>query len=134
VQNIDWAPTFLELAGADAPAEIQGKSLVPLFREATPADWRRSIYYHYYEFPGTHSIRRHEGVATKEYKLIRFYGEGVPGGEEYELYDLLNDPAEIKNLASNPKFEPVLKTLHAELQSLRRSYDVPADNSPSFRP
>ena len=134
VQNIDWAPTFLDMGGVDVPAEIQGKSLVPLLRGTTPTDWRQSLYYHYYEFPGTHSIRRHEGVATKEYKLIRFYGEGVPGGEEWELYDLRSDPSEMNNLAGNSKYESVFKTLHAELQSLRRSYEVPAENSPSVRP
>lgn len=127
VQNIDWAPTFLEVAGVNAPAEIQGRSLVPLLRGSTPPDWRQSLYYHYYEFPGTHSIRRHEGVATKNHKLIRFYGEGVPGGEEWELYDLLSDPSEMKNLAHESRDKPLFKTLKAELQHLRLHYEVPAE-------
>ena len=67
---------------------MQGRSLVPLLRGETPSDWRASLYYHYYEYPGVHSVRRHEGVTTKRYKLIRFYGKNVPGGEEWEFYDL----------------------------------------------
>ncbi len=133
VQNIDWAPTFLEIAGVKAPAEIQGRSLVPLLRGATPADWRQSLYYHYYEFPGTHSIRRHEGVATKQYKLIRFYGEGVPDGEEWELYNLLNDPSEMHNLAADSKYELILKKLQGELQNLRQKYELPEAEIPPMK-
>jgi hypothetical protein len=64
-----------------------------------------------------------------EYKLIRFYGEGVPGGEEWELYDLRSDPSEMNNLSGNSKYESVLKTLRAELQRLRKHYEVPANSS-----
>ncbi|MEA2069197.1 MAG: sulfatase, partial [Verrucomicrobiota bacterium] len=93
VQNIDFAETFLELAGAPVPGDMQGKSLVPLLRGETPKDWRDSLYYHYYEYPGAHSVRRHEGVFDGRWKLIRFYGMDVPNGEEWELFDLQSDPA-----------------------------------------
>ncbi|MBT5705390.1 MAG: sulfatase, partial [Verrucomicrobia bacterium] len=73
IQNIDFAPTFLELAGATTPDAIQGRSIVPLLKGQRPNDWRDSLYYHYYEFPGAHSVRRHYGVRTERYKLIHFY-------------------------------------------------------------
>ena len=70
VSNLDFAETFLEAAGVAVPAEMQGRSLVPLLRGQTPADWRKSFYYHYYEFPGPHSVARHYGVVTDRYKLV----------------------------------------------------------------
>lgn len=78
MQNIDFAETFLDLAGAPIPADMQGKSIVPLLEGQTPRDWRESLYYHYYEYPGAHSVRRHEGVFDSRWKLIRFYGVDVP--------------------------------------------------------
>ncbi|MCT4648218.1 MAG: sulfatase, partial [Carboxylicivirga sp.] len=98
VQNIDFAETFLDIAGLPIPKDMQGKSIVPLLEGNTPDDWRTSLYYHYYEYPGAHSVRKHEGVANKNYKLIRFYGKDVPNGEEWEFFDLKNDPAEMVNL------------------------------------
>ena len=98
VQNIDFAGTFLDLAGVDAPDDMQGRSLVPLFKGRTPGDWRDSLYYHYYEFPGFwHAVRRHEGVSTARHKLIRFYGPDLPNGEEWEFYDLKKDPQEMRS-------------------------------------
>jgi arylsulfatase A-like enzyme len=129
VQNIDNAPTFLDLAGVPIPADMQGRSLVPLLKGETPADWRESLYYHYYEYPGIHSVRRHEGVATDRYKLIRFYGLDVPGGEEWELYDLQNDPQEMKSAYGNPEMAAVTARLKAELGKLREQYEVPPDDA-----
>ncbi|MCM2372510.1 sulfatase family protein [Aporhodopirellula aestuarii] len=125
VQNIDFAETFLDLADAPIPDEMQGKSLVPLLKGNTPADWRDSLYYHYYEYPAVHSVRRHEGVFDGRWKLIRFYGRNVPNGEEWELYDLQNDPSEMNNLAGNPEYASRIETLKKELGSLREQYDVP---------
>lgn len=76
VQNIDFAPTFLSLAGVTKPAEMSGVSIEPLFTGKTPENWRKSIYYHYYDYPAFHMVRRHDGVRTDRYKLIHFYGKG----------------------------------------------------------
>lgn len=129
VQNIDFAETFLDIAGAPIPADMQGKSLVPLLKGQTPDDWRTSLYYHYYEYPGWHSVRRHEGVSTKRYKLIRFYGPDVPDGEEWEFYDLQTDPHEMKSLCGNPEYEPIIQDMKSELQRLRKQYAVPPDKT-----
>ncbi len=124
-QNIDFAETFLDIAQAEIPADMQGKSLVPLLKGKTPSDWRSSLYYHYYEYPAEHSVRRHEGVSTKRYKLIRFYGQDVPNKEEWELYDLKTDPSEMKNVYNNPEMLSKIKEMKAELAKLRTQYKVP---------
>jgi len=125
VQNIDFAETFLDLAGAPIPDDMQGKSLVPLMKGKTPDDWRTSLYYHYYEYPGGHSVRRHEGVSDKRYKLIRFYGQDVPGEEEWELFDLKIDPAEMRSVYGNPEYLGITKALKTELIRLKEYYAVP---------
>ncbi len=124
VQNIDFAETFLDLAETKIPSDMQGKSIVPLLKGETPTDWRTSLYYHYYEYPGCHNVRRHEGVTTGRYKLIRFYGTNVPGNEEWELYDLRGDPRELQNEFNNPEYASVIAKLKVELQKLRKQYDV----------
>lgn len=125
VQNIDFAETFLDIAGVDAPADMQGESLVPLFKGKTPSDWRKSLYYHYYEYPSWHSVRRHEGVSTHRYKLIRFYGKDVPNGEEWELYDLVEDPQEMKSVYGDPAYADKTAELKEELLRLRDVYQIP---------
>ena len=130
VQNIDFAETFLDLADAPIPEEMQGKSLVPLLKGETPKTWRKSLYYHYYEYPAVHSVRRHEGVFTGRWKLIRFYGLDVPNGEEWELYDLKSDPSEMKNVYGNPENSSQIATLKKELQRLRKQYHVPDEPPP----
>jgi arylsulfatase A-like enzyme len=127
VQNIDFAETFLDLAGAPIPDDMQGKSIVPLLEGKTPLDWRKSLYYHYYEYPGAHQVRRHEGVSTKRYKLIRFYGKDVPDGEEWELYDLKKDPQEMHNIYTHPEMAGKIKELKKELDRLKIEYKVPAN-------
>ena len=129
VQNIDFAETFLDLANASIPDDMQGRSLVPLLEGRTPKDWRTSLYYHYYEYPGVHHVRRHEGVSTKRGKLIRFYGKDVLNGEEWEYYDLNNDPEEMNNLYSHPESAEKIKVLKRELDRLKAEYQVPADGS-----
>ncbi len=124
-QNIDFAETFLDLAGIPIPDDMQGVSLVPLLKGETPKDWRKYLYYHYYEYPGCHKVRRHEGIAGKRYKLIRFYGKHVPGGEEWELYDLDKDPKEMNNIYNNPEYATKIKKLKTELSKLKTYYKVP---------
>lgn len=122
VQNIDFAPTMLELAGAPIPSDIQGVSLVPLLKnEKAPANWRKSLYYHYYEYPGEHAVRRHYGVRTERYKLIRFYGDI----DEWELFDLQADPMEMNNLYGKTGYEKITGELCTELKRLQEQYDDP---------
>ena len=125
VQNIDFAETFLDIAGIQSPEEMQGESIVPLMKGVTPDDWRKSLYYHYYEYPGAHKVRRHEGVSEKRFKLIRYYGKDVPDGEEWEFFDLEKDPQEMKSEYANPEYAPEIKRMKKELQRLREYYQVP---------
>lgn len=120
VQNIDYAPTFLTLAGATVPEDIQGVSLVPLLKDEKPKGWRDAIYYHYYEFPGEHHVRRHYGVRTDRYKLIHFYGDDI---DTWELYDLKTDPTELHNRYDDPKLAKVRARMHERLEQLREQYD-----------
>ena len=119
VQNIDYAPTFLELAGAPIPSDIQGVSLVPLLKGQHPKNWRKSVYYHYYEYPAEHSVRRHYGVRGERYKLMHFYNDN----DAWELYDLKNDPTEMHNLYGDPKMKQVTKEMKKELLRLQKQYD-----------
>ncbi len=120
VSNVDFAETFLDIAGAEVPKDMQGQSLVPLLKGHTPDDWRKSFYYHYYEFPGAHSVRRHYGVRTDRYKLINFYNEG-----EFELYDLKQDPKEMRNIIDAENSAEIVKELKTELARLRELYQLP---------
>jgi arylsulfatase A-like enzyme len=126
VQNLDFAPTFLQLAGAPIPVDLQGVSLVPLLRGEDPPDWRKSVYYHYYEYPAVHSVRRHCGVRTERYKLIHFYQL-----DEWELYDLERDPKELNNVYSEPAYSDVVANLKKELVRLRALYKVPDVDPPA---
>lgn len=120
VQNIDYAPTFLNIAGADIPDDIQGESLLPLLRGEHPSKWRKSLYYHYYEYPAEHSVKRHYGVSTADgWKLIHFYQDN----DQWELYNLNNDPNELHNIYGQPGTEKVTKRLMKELVRLQKQYD-----------
>ena len=121
VQNIDHAPTFLELAGAEVPADIQGESYLPLLQGKKPRDWRRSLYYHYYEYPAEHSVCKHYGVRTKRYALIHFYDDI----DTWELYDLKKDPEQMHNIYGQPGTEKITKELREELHRLQEQYDDP---------
>ncbi len=125
VQNIDFAETFLDIAGAPIPDDMQGRSIVPLLKGNRPHNWRASLYYHYYEYPAVHSVRRHEGVFNGRYKLIRFYGMDVPNGEEWELFDVKNDPSEMQSIYHDPEMAGTIQILKAELDRLRKLYEVP---------
>jgi len=133
VQNIDFAETFLDIAGAPIPEEMQGRSIVPLLKGETPDDWRKSLYYHYYEYPAVHSVRRHEGVFDGRCKLIRYYGLDVPDGEEWELFDLEKDPSEMKSVYDDPERGGTIKALKAELERLKKQYDVPENGGLEIR-
>lgn len=118
VLNLDIAPTFLDLAGLEIPKEMQGRSMVPLFDDPELQDWRDAVYYHYYE--NEFGVLEHYGVRTENYKLIRFDTDPV----SWELYDLKNDPHELKNLYSNRKYESTVETLKEKLRGLRSKYQV----------
>ncbi|KGN70142.1 sulfatase [Porphyromonas sp. COT-239 OH1446] len=121
VQNIDYAPTFLDMAGIPIPEDMQGESMLPLLDKRSKKKWtRNSLYYHFYEYPGEHAVRRHYGVRTKRYKLIHFYGDI----DTWELYDLKKDPKELNNLYGNPKYKKVTEEMHKELERVRKLYDV----------
>jgi arylsulfatase A-like enzyme len=120
VSNIDFAPTFLELAGTEVPKDVQGRSFAPILRGNTPADWRKSFYYEYYEFPAPHRVQRHDGVCTDRFKLIHFYDIN-----EWELYDLKADPRELHSLYDDPKHAETVRSLKAELTRLQQKYEVP---------
>jgi arylsulfatase A-like enzyme len=117
VQNLDFAQTFLDIAGAELPADMQGLSLVPLFNGNTKY-WRDALYYHYYEYPGIHGVKRHYGISTSRYKLIHFYYDI----DEWELYDLETDPGEMHNLIDDPKAENIKNALMKKLTTLRKEY------------
>ena len=121
VQNIDYAPTFLDLAGAPIPADIQGVSLLPLLRGEHPKKWRNDIYYHYHEYPAEHAVKRHYGIRTERYKLMHFYNDI----DVWELYDLQTDPNELHNLYGQPGMEKVTKQLMKRLKQLQIQYDDP---------
>jgi len=121
VANIDLAPTFLDLAGLRIPDSMQGRSLVPLLRGESPADWRTSIYYRYYHDPGHHNTAAHFGVRTATHKLIYYWKK-----QAYELFDLTKDPAEQHNLlhdeASQPAVAAKFAELKAEIARLQKEY------------
>ena len=125
IQNLDYAETFLELAGAPIPSDMQGLSLVPLLQGQSPANWRRSIYYHYYEYPSYHMVPRHYGIRTERHKLMHFY----QFGDEWELYDLQTDPDELLNLYGQPEQAQLTTRLKQQLAALQQYYEDDSDIS-----
>ena len=119
VQNIDYAPTFLDLAGVKIPEDMQGQSLLPLLEGKDVSDWRNSIYYHYYEYPGPHAVKRHYGVRNDRFKLIHFYHDI----DQWELYDLQNDPGEVNNLYGEEGYQEVTQKLHDQMVALQKQYN-----------
>jgi arylsulfatase A-like enzyme len=118
VQNIDYAATFLDFAGIEIPESMQGTSLLPLVSENDEPQWRNSIYYHYYEFPNEHMVKRHYGIRTERYKLIHFYNDI----DTWELYDLETDPNEMNNIYDNPENEVLIADLKKQLTELQKQY------------
>ena len=121
VQNIDYAPTFLEIAGVEKPKDMHGESLLPLLRGEKPKDWRKSLYYHYYEYPAEHMVKRHYGVRDDRYKLIHFYNDI----DQWELYDLKEDPSEMHNIYGKPGTEKVTRRMMKVLKENQEKYDDP---------
>jgi len=122
VQNLDYGETFLDIAGADIPEDMQGRSLVPLLKGQSPANWRSAIYYHYHEYPSVHMVARHYGIRTQRYKLIRFYQF-----DEWEFYDLQEDPEELVNQYNNADYRQVIAKLKVDLERLRKHYQDDTD-------
>ncbi len=118
VLNLDFGVTFLDFAGVPKPSDMQGRSIREILQGKTPKDWRTSMYYHYYEYPAVHSVKRHYGVRNKRYKLIHFYNDI----DEWELYDLKKDPKEMKNVYNEAAYAGIVKKLRAELKRLRKKY------------
>jgi arylsulfatase A-like enzyme len=118
VQNLDFAQTLLDAAGIEAPSDMQGESLVPLLT-GNNSQWDRdAVYYHYYEYPAVHMVKRHYGIVTKDYKLAHFYYDV----DEWELYDRKKDPNEMNNVYDDPQYADVVDRLHKELKELREYY------------
>ena len=119
VQNIDYAPTILDVAGIAKPDYMVGNSLVPLLKGRIPNEWRSDIYYHYYDFPAQHQVRRHDGVRDNRYKLIHFYDAKKKHLNCDELYDLQKDPNELNNLYGDIKYKKIQDRLQKRLDSYR---------------
>ena len=130
VSNLDFAETFLEIAGTDIPDDMQGRSMVPVLKGETPSDWRKEHYYHYYEYPGWHSVKRHYGISTPRYKLIHFYYDI----DEWELFDLQNDPLEMRNVYDDPEYSEVREDLHKRLDELREQFGDSDELAKKFLP
>jgi len=120
IQNIDYAPTFLEVAGVDKPADMQGRSLLPVFKNdgAAPEDWRTAIYY-YYTGEGTHAVAAHDGVRTARYKLFH-----LPDTDEWQLFDLEKDPQELISLHDDPDSAGILADMKRIYSELRARYQI----------
>jgi arylsulfatase A-like enzyme len=123
IQNIDYAPTFLEAAGVKIPDDMQGLSLLPVFKNngETPADWRKAIYY-FYSGEDTHAVPAHNGVRDDRYKLFH-----LPETGEWQLFDLEKDPMEMKSVAQDPAYSEVLAAMKKTYGELRAQYKVSKD-------
>ena len=129
VQNIDYAPTLIAAANLKVPGDMQGKSMLPLVTSKESDDWRKFVYYHYYDH-GDHGVPRHDGIRNNRYKLIHFYTD-----DRYEMYDLEKDPNEIKNVYNDETYKKTTEELKKELIALRKKYDVPQNIfSPPYQP
>jgi arylsulfatase A-like enzyme/lysophospholipase L1-like esterase len=121
IQNIDYGPTFLDIAGADIPEAMQGRSLKPLFENGggrTP-DWRDAIYYAYYENAAVHAVPIHDGIRTARHKLMYF-----PRNGEWNLFDLITDPHEMKSVHQETAYAPIMKALQQRYQDMKGFYEV----------
>ena len=127
VQNLDFAPTFLDYCGVPIPKEMQGESFRKLVA-GKPGEWRDAVYYTYYEYPSVHMVKRHNGIATERYKLMHFYYDI----DEWELYDLEKDPHEMKSVYNDPAYASVQKMMHKRLTEIRAKYGDSDANDQNF--
>ena len=117
VQNLDFAQTLLEVANIEAPGDMQGESILSLLKSENT--WtREAVYYHYYEYPAVHMVKRHYGIVSKTYKLVHFYYDV----DEWELYDRLKDPSELHNIYDDPAYASIVTQLKLELKAMRIKY------------
>jgi arylsulfatase A-like enzyme len=123
VSNLDIAETLLDAGDAPIPGTMQGRSLVPLLRGETPADWRDAVYYQYFAYPDWHMVQRQYGVRTRRYKLIHFYEI-----DSWELYDLARDPEELHSVHDDPRYADIRARLETRLRELREQFAVPAED------
>jgi arylsulfatase A-like enzyme len=114
ILNVDFAPTLLQAAGVPIPADMQGRSFLPILKGEEPANWRTSMYYRYYHYPQDHKVQPHYGLRTERYKLIYFNKL-----DQWELFDLQNDPHELRNLYADPAQAENVKRLKTELARLK---------------
>ena len=118
--NVDFAPTFLDFAGVEIPSDIQGESLKRVLENGgkTPEDWRKAVYYHYYEYPAEHSVKRHYGIRTNDFKLIHFYNDI----DQWEMYDVKKDPKEMKNIYDSEEYASTRDSLLELLRDVQKQY------------
>jgi arylsulfatase A-like enzyme len=127
IQNLDFAPTFLDYAGVEIPADFQGESFRQIV-SGEKSEWRDAIYYTYYEYPSVHMVKRHYGVRTDRYKLMHFYYDI----DEWEMYDLQEDPQEMKNIYDDPEYAEVQELMHKRLAEMREKYGDSKENDEAF--
>jgi len=130
VSNLDIAETMLDIAGVEIPSDMQGRSMVPLLKGRHPLNWRKEHYYHYYEYPGSHMVKRHYGISTERYKLVHYYYDI----DEWELYDRESDPLEMKNFYNDPSYASVRERLHKRLDKIMTKYSDSEELTKSFLP
>ena len=118
--NIDFGPTFLDFAGVEIPSDMQGVSLKPVLENEgkVPEGWREAAYYHYYEYPAEHSVKRHYGIRTADCKLIHFYNDI----DQWEMYDMVSDPKEMKNVYDDPAYAEKRAAMHEMLKKVQEQY------------
>ena len=125
VENVDFGPTMLDFAGIKIPNSMQGKSFKEhLVTGKEPAGWKETAYYRYWMHMAHHDNPGHLGIRTKTHKLIYFYGCNYDGGYQtppgWELYDLINDPHETKNLYHDLAQVALVAKLKKQLAETRK--------------
>lgn len=119
--NVDFGPTFLDLAGIEVPSEMQGRSFRKVLEKKgrIPSGWREAAYYHYYEYPAEHSVKRHYGIRTSDCKLIHFYNDI----DQWEMYDMTADPQEMRNVYDDPAYADKRTQMHRILEQVQQEYE-----------
>ena len=127
VQNLDFAPTFLDYAGINVPKGMQGETFRDLV-SGKSSEFRESVYYTYYEYPSVHMVKRHYGIANERYKLMHFYYDV----DEWEMYDLEKDSDEMRSVYNDPAYAEVQQEMHKQLAELRSYYGDSDENDQKF--